>query len=47
MLKFIYSARCIASFSSNLVKNLSEGIHSIKCKYKHDDKKYKNCGIKS
>ena len=24
---------------SNLVNNLSEGIHSIKCKYGHDDKK--------
>ena len=24
----------------NLVNNLSEGIHTIKCKYKHYDKKY-------
>ena len=29
----------------NLVKNLSEGIHKIKCKYRHDDKKRKTCGI--
>ena len=36
----------MASSSSNLVKNLSEGIHSIKCKYKHDDKKYETCRIK-
>ena len=29
----------MASSSSNLVNNLSEGIHRIKCKYGHDDKK--------
>ena len=36
----------MASSLSNLVNNLSEGIHNIKCKYGHDDKKYETCGIK-
>ena len=36
----------MASSLSNLVNNLSEGIHRIKCKYKHDDKKCETCGIK-
>ena len=31
---------------SNLVNNLSEGIHQVKCKYGLDDKKYETCGIK-
>ena len=31
---------------SNLVNNLSKGIHRIKCKYGHDDKKCETCGIK-
>ena len=31
---------------SNLVNNLSAGIHKIKCKYGHDDKKNQTCGIK-
>ena len=41
----------MASSLSNLVNNLSERIHKIKCKYGHDDKecetyrfKYKHCG---
>ena len=29
---------------SNLVNNLSEGIHIIKCKLGHDDKKMKKLG---
>ena len=29
---------------SNLVNNLSEGLHRIKCKYGHDDKKCETCG---
>ena len=33
ILQFIDSARLMAS-SSNLVNNLSEGIHKIKCKYR-------------
>ena len=36
----------MASSLSNLVNNLSEGIHRIKCKYGHDDKKCETCGIK-
>ena len=31
---------------SNLINNLSEGIHKIKCKYGHDDEKCENCWIK-
>ena len=38
MLQFIASARFMTSVLSNLVNNLSEGIHRIKCKYKHDKK---------
>ena len=30
----------MASFLSNLVNNLSKGIHIIKCKSRHDDKRY-------
>ena len=36
----------MASSLSNLVNNLSEGIHRIKCKYEHDDKKCETCVIK-
>ena len=46
ILKFIDSARFMASSLSNLVYNLSEGIDRIKCKYRHDDKKCETCGIK-
>ena len=35
----------MASSLSNLVSNLSEGIHRIKCKFRHDDKKCETCGI--
>ena len=42
ILQFIASARFIASSLSNLVHNLSEGIHKIKCKYGLDDKKIWN-----
>ena len=31
---------------SNLVTNLAEWIHKIKCKYRHDDKKSEICGNK-
>ena len=44
--KFIDSARFMASSLSNLVNNLSDEIHRIKCKYGHDDKKCKTCRIK-
>ena len=47
ILQFIDSTRFMASSLSNLVNNLSEGIHKIKCKYRHEDKECENCGIKS
>ena len=46
LLQFIESARFMASHLSDLVNNLSEGIHRIKCRYEHDDKKCETCGIK-
>ena len=36
----------MASSLSNLVNNLSKGIHRIKYKFGHDDKKCATCGIK-
>ena len=36
----------MASSLSNLVNNLFEEIHRIKCKYEHDDNKYKTRRIK-
>ena len=36
----------MASSLSNLVNNLSEGIHRIKCEFGHDDKKCETCRIK-
>ena len=30
----------MASSLSNLVDNLAEGIHKVKCKYEHDDIKF-------
>ena len=35
----------MASSSSNLVNNLSERIHKMKCKFGHDDKNCETCGI--
>ena len=46
ILQFIDSARFIASSLSNLVNNLSDKIHRIKCKFGHNDKKCETCGIK-
>ena len=46
ILQFTDSARFMASSLSNLVNNLSDEIHRIKCKYGHDDKKCEICGIK-
>ena len=50
ILQITDSARFMASSLSNLVSNLSEGIHKIKYKYGHDDEecetyrfKYKYC----
>ena len=36
----------MASSLSNLVNNLSEVLHRIKCKLGYDDKKCETCGIK-
>ena len=36
----------MTSLLANLVSNLFEGTHKIKCKYGHDDRKCENCGIK-
>ena len=46
ILQFIDKARFMTSSLSNLVSNLSEGIHKIKCKYRHNDKKCETCQIK-
>ena len=43
---FIDSRRFMVSSLSKLINNLSEGIHKIKCKFGHDDKKGETCGIK-
>ena len=46
ILKFIESTRFMASSLSNIVNNLSEEIHRIKCKYGHDDKNCETCEVK-
>ena len=46
MLQFIDSARFMVSSLSNLINNLSEGIHRIKYKFGHSDKKYETFRIK-
>ena len=46
ILQFIDSTRFIASSLTNLVNNLSDGIHKIKCKFGHYDKKCEIYGIK-
>ena len=43
--QFIDSARFMKNSSTNVVNNLSEGIHKIKCKYGHNDKKCETWGI--
>ena len=45
-LRLIDSIRFMASSLSNLVNNLSEGIHKVKFKFGHDDKKCETCEIK-
>ena len=45
ILQFNDSARFMASSLSNLVNNLTEGIHKVKSKYRHNDKKYETCWI--
>ena len=42
LLQFIDSRRFMASSLSNLVNNLFEGLHRIKCKLERDDKKMWN-----
>ena len=44
-LQFNDSARFMASLLSVLVNNLAEGIHKIKRKYGHDNKKFETCGV--
>ena len=46
MLQSVDSTRFISSSLSNLVNKLLEGIYNIKCKYRHDNKKYETCRIK-
>ena len=41
----IESKRFMPRSLSNPVNNLYEGIHKIKCKYGHDEGKYKTCKI--
>ena len=36
----------MTSLLSNFLNNISEGIHRIKCKFGHGDRKYETCGIK-
>ena len=36
----------MVSSLSNIVNNLAEGIHEIKCKYRHDKRKSEMCKIK-
>ena len=45
ILQVIDSARFMASSLSDLINNLSEGIHRIKCKFEHEDKKCKTCRV--
>ena len=46
ILQFIDSARFMTSSLSNFVNNFSEGIHKIKCKFGHGDKKCETYRIK-
>ena len=43
MLQLIDIARFMAISLSNIINNLSEGIHEIKCKYGQHDKKCETC----
>ena len=45
ILQLTDSTRFITKSLSNLVNNLFEGIHRMKCKFEHDDKKCETCGI--
>ena len=45
-IQFLESARFMARLLSNIVNNLAEGIHKIKCKYGNSNKKCENCRSK-
>ena len=45
-LQFIDSARSLRRSLSNVVDSLAKGIHKIKCKNSHNNKKCVTCGIK-
>ena len=46
MLRLIDSARFMAGLLSNLVNNdLFEGIHRIKCKFRHNEKNVKHAEL--
>ena len=45
-LQIIDSIRFMASSVSSLVNKFTEGIHKIKCKFEHGDKKYETWRIK-
>ena len=45
-LQFTDTTSFTAKSLSNLVNNLPEGIHGIKCKYRHEYKKCETCEIK-
>ena len=45
-LKLVENVRFMASLLLNLVDKLAEGIHKVKFKYWHDNKKCEECGIK-
>ena len=46
ILQFINSSKIYGKILWNLADNLSEGIHKIKCKFGHKDKKFETCRIK-
>ena len=46
ILEFIDRAKVMTSSLSNLVNIISEGLHRIKRKLGHNNKKYEICGIK-
>ena len=45
-LKFIDSAKFMASSLSNLVNSVAEAIYKMKWKYGQDDENWENCRIK-
>ena len=45
-LQFIDNAKFLGSLLSSLANNLAEGVHKMKCKYEHNNKKCETWGIK-